>query len=139
SPYFASGTTVLNVSPDGLSLVMSNPATSAPDYVKNVDEPIWFKPTGNAIAAGTDATAVYTGAGSGYQPGTFTAQLERSFDGGSTWIGCNVGFGNLASFSNAFPFSLAFGDPEECVLYRINTLTFTSTPTVNYRISTTGQ
>lgn|GEM_PF-3014741 len=142
SPYFASGVTVVMVGADGTSLVMSAAATSAP--AANKDPPlIWFAPTGNVIdVAGTDTAAVFTGVGSGYQPSVLTGQLERSFDGGSTWVGVGVGFGALASLLAAnMPYSIAFGDPEASVLYRVNTATYTATSgvTVNYRVSTTGQ
>ncbi len=59
-------------------------------------------------ASGTDAGAIYTGAGVTFNA---TVQLERSFDGGLTWIVCNVGgTGTLAQYTGATvtPVSLTF-------------------------------
>ena len=95
-----------------------------------------FAVTGNAITAtGADAAAVFTGAAT-----TFSAsvQIERSFDGGATWIVCNVGAsGTLAQYTAGTPVSLTFGEPEKDVLYRLNCYAYTS-GTINYRISETG-
>jgi hypothetical protein len=92
--------------------------------------------TGNAVeVTGADAAAVFTGAGVSYSG---TVQLERSFDGGRTWICCNVGgSGQLAQYSAGTPVSITFGEPEKQVLYRLNCIAYTS-GTINYRISQTG-
>ncbi len=87
------------------------------------------------ILAGTDANAVFmTTACAG------TVNLERSFDGGSTWVTCNVGgLGAAASYvlGTTNPISVVIGEPEGGVLYRLNCLAYTS-GTINYRISGTG-
>lgn len=97
--------------------------------------PLRFKLTSNAVTTGTDAAAVFTGAGVTFS-GTF--QIERCFDGGQTWLPCNAGgTGTLASYSAGTVVSLTFGEPERNVLYRINVLAYTS-GNINYRISETG-
>ena len=88
-------------------------------------------------ASGTDAGAIFTGAGISFNA---TVQLERSFDGGNTWIVCNVGgTGILAQYTGATvtPISLTFAEPELGVIYRWNCIAYTS-GAINYRISTTG-
>ena len=85
----------------------------------------------------TDTGAVFTGAGVSFNA---TVQLERSFDGGSTWIVCNVGgTGTLAQYtgSSVTPISLTFAEPEQGVIYRWNAIAYSS-GLINYRISTTG-
>ena len=65
-------------------------------------------------------------------------QLERSLDGGNTWIIANVGgTGTLAQYTAGTPVSVTFGEPEEGITYRWNCIVYTS-GTINYRISTTG-
>jgi hypothetical protein len=87
------------------------------------------------VSGGTDSTAVFTGAAITYSG---TVQLERSFDGGTTWIVCNIGgSGQLAQWSAGTPVSLTFGEPEKNVLYRLNCTAY-SAGTINYRISQTG-
>ena len=88
----------------------------------------------NATVTGADTAATFTGALVTFAA---TVQLERSFDGGSTWIVCNAGsLGALAQWT-AGPVSLTFGEPEKNVLYRFNCTAYTS-GTINYRISQTG-
>ena len=88
-----------------------------------------------ALVTGTDNAAVVTGAGILFVGGV---QLERSFDGGSTWIVCNVGgTGVLAQYATGTPVSFTFGEPEKQVLYRLNCYAYTS-GAINYRISETG-
>jgi hypothetical protein len=107
----------------------ANSASSMPQFFV-------FARTANAIlVSGADANATFTGAGILY---VGTVQLERSFDGGATWIVCNIGgSGTLAQWSAGTPVSLSFGEPEKLVLYRLNTIAYTS-GTINYRISQTG-
>jgi hypothetical protein len=93
-----------------------------------------------AVTTGVDAAAVFTGSAIGL---VGNVQLERSFDGGQTWIVCNIGSsGALATWSTATPVSLSFGEPEQNVLYRLNVpviLTAVSGIAVKYRVSETGQ
>lgn len=65
--------------------------------------------------------------------GTFvaTVQLERSFDGGTTWLPLTA-LGSSLAFTA--PCSEVFEETEEGVAYRLNCTAFTS-GTVNYRLS----
>jgi hypothetical protein len=68
-----------------------------------------------------------------------TVQLERSFDGGTTWIVAGVGRSgtqNVWSTANTDASITAF-EPEKGMLYRLDCTTYTS-GTINYRLSTTG-
>jgi hypothetical protein len=101
--------------------------------------PLEFAPTTNAIlVSGADAAASFTGAAVEFEG---TVQVERSFDGGKTWIVCNIGgSGQLAQYTTGTPVSLTFGEPEKQVLYRLNCTAYTAQTGVslNYRISQTG-
>ncbi len=100
---------------------------------ENNQVPLLFALTGNGIVVtGADAAALFTGAGVTFSA---TVQLERSFDGGYTWIVCNAGAA-LAQWTLG-PISITFGEPEKNVLYRFNCIAYTS-GTINYRISQTG-
>lgn len=106
---------------------------------ENASYPFDFGLVAGGLASGVDADALFTGAAIGATAGT--VQLERSFDGGRTFIPCNVGAGALAQFSLITPLSFSFGEPENGMLYRLNVLEVTPTTdvAVNYRISATGQ
>ncbi len=115
---------------------LSNAPTVLPPETNQV--PFLMALTGNGIVVtGADANAIFTGATVTWSG---TVQLERSFDGGSTWIVCNIGAtGTLAQWTGATvgPISITFGEPEKNVLYRFNMTAYTS-GVVNYRISQTG-
>lgn len=66
--------------------------------------------------------------------GTFSATvtLQRSFDGGTTWLDCYDQGGNVASYTAAF--SGVVSEPERGVIYRLSCGTYAS-GTVNYRLS----
>jgi hypothetical protein len=67
--------------------------------------------------------------------GTFvaTVKLQRSFDGGTTWIDVSRDTsGSLASYTA--PISFVAEEPEDGVQYRLNCTAFTS-GTVSYRLS----
>lgn len=101
--------------------------------------PFEFALASAGLTSGTDNNAVFTGAAIGL---TGQIQLERSFDGGQTWIPANIGgSGALAQFSTATPVSIAFGEPERETLYRLNltALTPAAGNSLHYRISATGQ
>jgi hypothetical protein len=79
--------------------------------------------------------------GSGGPNGAWTGsgRLERSFDGGTTWIVCNVGGGGQqAVWATGTDVSLTTGECEKGVLYRLN-FTDLSVGTVNWRFSGNGQ
>ena len=98
--------------------------------------------TGAAITAtGADAAASFTDAALKWDA---TVQIERSFDGGYTWLVCNTGgTGTLAQYIDLSSVSVTFGEPEKNVLYRLNCIEFTLVEVapiiaINYRISQTG-
>jgi hypothetical protein len=144
-----SGTTVLavitpavpgnNASPTVKgSVQLSNNALTTTANRNGYGQHFQFLLTSNSVISGTDAAAVFTGAGITY---TGNIQVERSFDGGSTWIPCNIGgSGVIASYAAGTPVSLAFGEPEKGVGYRLNCLAYTSVTnlTITYRMSETG-
>jgi hypothetical protein len=116
----------------GLIRLSANP-TAVPSL--NTPVPLQFALTNTAVTTGVDTAATFTGIGITFAA---TLQLERSFDGGSTWILCNIGAGGSPAVYNAgTPVSFAFGEPEKGVLYRLNCTAFTS-GTINYRMSETG-
>lgn len=89
----------------------------------------------SVTATGADANATFTGAAISY---TGTINIERSFDGGATWLLCNIGgAGQVAQYAAGTPVTLTFGEPEKQVLYRLNCIAFTTGP-ISYRISQTG-
>lgn len=93
-----------------------------------------------AIAGGVDAAATFTGTG---VSGDVTAQLEKSFDGGATWLVANQDKNGTACswelasahVNNAVDFVM--DEPERGVAYRLNCTAFSS-GTLNYRLSATG-
>lgn len=146
-PGIPAGTTVLaiplaavpatNNSPGSPGIVrISALPTVAPTNTGGEPSLYSFTRTGNAVAAsGADAAAVFTGQGVTF---TGSIQIERSFDGGSTYLLCNIGGGGqLAVYTAGTPISLTFGEPEREVLYRLN-CTALSAGNINYRISQTG-
>lgn len=147
SPYLPVGTTVTqvvtpavpatNASPGAPGVVaLSNPPTSIPTTTGGQPQLFTFARTGNAVTVtGADANATFAGANVTY---TGTLQIERSFDGGYTWVVCNIGgAGQLAQFTAGTPVSVTFGEPEREVLYRLN-CTALAAGNINYRISQTG-
>lgn len=94
-----------------------------------------------AIQSGTDANAVFSG---GLATPTLTVLLQKSYDGGNTWITCGVGGGGTpASYqfngSGGLTDSVSFvvGEPEKGCAYRLLCTAYTS-GTLNYRMSATG-
>lgn len=116
---------------------LSAVTTEAPQ--SNAPTPYEFVLADDVIATGVDAAAIITGSTIGL---TGVVQLERSFDGGATWLVCNIGgAGALAQWNTTSPISLAFGEPENMVLYRLNLVSVTPATNValKYRISEAGQ
>lgn len=72
------------------------------------------------------------------EPGTFTGTvlLERSTDGGATWLPCSVdGTGALAQYTAA---ALVQGlEVEAVALYRLNCTSYSS-GTINWRLAGSG-
>lgn len=89
----------------------------------------------NQIAAGADANATFDNIAWGANT---SIQLERSFDGGLTWLICGVGgAGQQAIYTANTTVSVVASEPERGVLYRLNCTAYGGTP-VNYRLSTSG-
>lgn len=127
--------------PKGVPGVVTLSAAVTAGAQDNGDQPFEFALAANSIVAGVDAAAVFTGAAIVFNA---TVQLERSFDGGSTWIPANIALsGTLASWTGTTitPISAQFSEPERQILYRLNALAYTGITgtTLNYRMSTTGQ
>lgn len=122
------------------TVTISNAVTEAPQ--DNGRSPFEFAIDDGVVPAGADADATFTGASIFFNA---TVQLERSFDGGATWLPCNIGSsGALAQWggsASTTPVSISFGEPESYVLYRLNALAYTgiTDTTLNYRVSETGQ
>jgi len=143
-PGIPASTTVLSVLVAAVPSVNNSPAqpgtvqisaipTSAP--TTTAPQAFSFALTSQAITTGVDNAAIFTGAGITYSA---TVQVERSFDGGATWLPCNIGnAGVLAQYSTGTPISASFGDPEGQVLYRLNCTSYAS-GTINWRISQSG-
>lgn len=91
---------------------------------------------GISTSAGSDAS--FTGEAIVATGNTY--YIEKSFDGGATWIVANTAAGTLAKFTAGTPFSVLIDEPELGVLYRVNCSVYASVSgtTFNYRISTTG-
>lgn len=92
----------------------------------------------NFVAQGAFNIVIY---GSSGPNGSWnaTVQIERSFDGGTTWLIAGVGgTGTQAIYStNNQDVSVVADEPERGVLYRLHCTIYAS-GTINYRISTTG-
>ncbi len=147
-PNIPSGTTVVSIIQpyvgDGTFPIRSSrilgivQISAAPTGINANNQPVpfVFKLNGNAIlTSATDAAASFTGSAVNYSG---SVQIERSFDGGATWIVCNVGgSGSLAVYGAGTPVDFTLAEPELEVLYRVNCTAYTS-GRINYRISTTG-
>lgn len=148
-PGIPAGTTVVSVTTPavpangnfpgvaGTVLLSANVTSAAP--VTPLYQPFEFAVTANGVlVAGADAAAIFTGGAISFAA---TLQLERSFDGGSTWIVCSTDrLGTLAVWSTGTPVSFSFGEPEKSVLYRLQATAYTgaANTTIQYRISQTG-
>lgn len=108
--------------------------------IAGTDITIAFAPGTSAadVAAGVDAAALF-----GDAPWVGTIRLERSFDGGRTYLVCGVGgAGQGAIYTGAAlagqPLSIVAAEPEKGVLYRLNCTALTGGVHPKFRISTTG-
>ena len=121
----------------GIIVLSTAPTAVPPNGVGVNGQPVnlRFKLGSAAITTGVDAAAVFTGAAISYSA---TVQLEKSFDGGATWIvGSLSNSGTLAQWTTGTPVSITFGEPERNVNYRLNCIAYTS-GTITYRVSQTG-
>lgn len=88
-----------------------------------------------AILAGTGTALVVAATTTA---SSASVQLERSFDGGATWIIAGVGgAGQQAIFANPAGISVVAAEPERGMLYRLNCTAYVS-GTLAYRMSATG-
>lgn len=145
-PNIPAGTTVTGIITPAVAATNDSPGTrgavqisaipTAATTSAEIRSPFVFRRIGDAIAVGgADAAATFSGSGANY---TGSVQLERSFDGGTTWLVCGVGGGGAMAIWNAgTPVNITFGEPEKNVLYRLN-CTALSAGTINYRLSETG-
>lgn len=94
-----------------------------------------FGATGQSAAFVVDSNKNWAGFFNAVLWGTFvgTAQLERSFDGGTTWIVANID-GSATPAAYTGPMSATFKECERNVLWRWNCTAYTS-GTANYRLS----
>lgn len=126
--------------PDGTRGKVTLSAVTTAEQPDRVQTPYEFAlHRSGAVTTGVDAAATFTSAAIGL---VGTVQLEWSFDGGQTWILCNIGgSGMLAQFSTATPVSVSFGQPEQFVMFRLNVTAQTPVANISlkYRISETGQ
>lgn len=108
---------------------------SANATVSNAAAPLSFAVTTNGVTSGgADTAATFTGSAMTYSG---TVEIERSFDGGSTWLPyCWPGSTTLAKVTGGAPFSTTILEPELQVLYRVACSAYTS-GTINYRLSQT--
>lgn len=92
------------------------------------------KVEGDLTGTGQSKSESFTGRFNVSVYGEFTAeiQMERSFDGGSTWVVCTDDSGNKHSWTSAI--SIIADEPEHNVHYRLNCTSYTS-GTISYRIS----
>lgn len=64
---------------------------------------------------------------------TATVTLQRTYDGGATWLDCSKPDLSVAAFTAATNFVV--DEPEAGVLYRVNVASYSGSP-VGYRFST---
>jgi hypothetical protein len=91
--------------------------------------------TGSSAAFVMDANKNWGAALNAVLWGTFvgTMQLQRSFDGGTTWVpACTDQVGTAANYTA--PAAVVFQECERTVLWRWTCTAFTS-GTINYRLS----
>lgn len=106
-----------------------------------------YLPTGISPVTGTFTATPQTSALSPFVPlagrpfnvslwGTFSAtvQLERSFDGGTTWLQLTSNGTQVEKFTGSTVISESVTENEAGVQYRLNCTAYTS-GTVNYRLS----
>lgn len=89
------------------------------------------------VLAGVDNAAQFTG---GAWAGS--VQLERSFDGGATWLIAGMGGGGQGAIynggaQNGVAVSIVVSEPERNVLYRLNCTSYAS-GVIAYRLSESG-
>jgi hypothetical protein len=127
------------LTPNIASIMLSLPATITSDPRLAPGTALTITPTANMVPT-SSANSFFTGSTIAY---TGSVQLEKSFDGGASWIVANIGpagSGAMAIYQNAASVSFSLYEPERQVLYRWNctSITLTGTESIQYRISQTG-
>lgn len=109
---------------------MGKPSSTVPDAASRV-----ATGTFTAVGVGTPAGNEMNHEFNVSIWGTFVASvaLERSFDGGVTFVNCSLDASGTANGMTT-PTSIVCREPESGMLYRLNCTSFTSGP-VNWRIS----
>lgn len=127
--------------PNKVVIRLSQAATELPNLPNITPRTaLTIYPSTNMLPTDSNS-AFFTGSSLPY---TGSVQLEKSYDGGYTWIVANIGppgSGALAIYQNASSVSFSLFEPEKQVLYRWNCTSLTlagSNDTVQYRISQTG-
>ena len=99
------------------------------------------------LTAGSDVAAMFVGpcvGGASNYAAVATIALEKSYDGGTTWITCGIGgggtpatyqFGGSSGLTDAVSF--IFAEPEVNVAYRLNCRQWTS-GVIKFRLSASG-
>lgn len=89
--------------------------------------------TSAEVVTGTDAAATFAAVAV-----AATVQLERTHDGGSTWLIAGVGGGGLqAIYVNPQAFTVGTNESERGISYRLNCTAYSS-GTLNYRLAGTS-
>ena len=118
------------------TILLSNTATVLP-ATREPRAEISFALTNSAVTAGTDNNATFAGLGVVFNG---SVQLEKSFDGGLTYILASLNnSGSMAQWNGSNPISGSFWEPERGVLYRMNCTAYTGNGNaLNYRLSESG-
>lgn len=113
------------------SVKLSNAPTETPALNNQI--PFEFSLTNDAVLSGTDNDAIFTGFDINY---IGIVSLERSFDGGRTWLTVSRDKSGAAAVYSSQRVSAIFDEPERQVLYRLNCTEITGL--INYRMSASG-
>jgi len=118
-------------------VVISNAATAS-TAGNNGRQAIEFGLVAAGILTNAGTAASFTGKAIVATGNTFL--VEKSFDGGATWLNVNTTAGTIAEFVAPNTACVLIDEPELGVLYRVNCSVYSSVSgtTFNYRISTTG-
>ena len=96
--------------------------------------------TGSLTSAAQSSSFNIWGAFNLFVYGTFVGQvqLERSFDGGTTWVPVYQAMTYPVVSAGNAPFTTTIVEPERGMLFRLNCTAFTS-GTINWRASTSAK
>ncbi len=142
SPNIPAGTQVVSIiqaaqtGPGGFPPVLGIVEINQFPTASNQNEPIVFQLGAGAITVtGADAAALFIDAAMTFSG---TVQLEKSYDGGNTYLVAGVGGGGQqAVYTAGTAVGFVVSEPETDVLYRVNCPVYTS-GVINYRLSQTA-